>query len=63
MQKLISIWVCDGLPGDCEEKEHLRNYLADGWRIVQMTPLDGNGGGETTDGGGWVFVLLEKTGS
>ena len=59
-QKLVSIWMCDVNSTAGEQKEHLKEYLDAGWRIMQITPLDGSGGGDATASGGWVFVLMER---
>jgi hypothetical protein len=59
-QTFVSIYVTDLYSRDCEVKEHLTDYLAQGWLIKEFKSLDGSGGGETTASGGWIIVLLEK---
>jgi hypothetical protein len=42
-----------------EVEDHLPDLLADGWRVVSMSPV-GTGGGDSRTSG-WLAVLLEKT--
>jgi hypothetical protein len=66
MQKLVTVYLCDlGETGDRELKEHLNEYLSDGWTIKSIIPAGtGTGaGGDSRDYGyiaGWLVVLLEK---
>lgn len=57
-QKLVSIYM-NGSRSTTKE-EHLNEYLKDGWRITQVTALNGAGGCDQSYVYGWVFVVLEK---
>lgn len=67
MQKLVTIafnsW--DGLAIGAAKKmphreveEHLQDLLADGWRVILMSPVGTTGSENRT--AGWLAVLLEK---
>lgn len=65
-QKLVSVYLIDyvfpngdAVAEDTGVKEHLNEYLEEGWRVVQMLPLSGTGGGKEI--AGWLIVLLERS--
>lgn len=64
MQKLITIPLDDDNEEDMKIREHLTEYLENGWRIVQVIPVgSGVGTADEEAGGyvaGWLAVLLEK---
>lgn len=65
MQKLVTIYLTDSEENDQEPKEHLGDYLADGWSIVKITPMGGGAGASSSDFSlcyiaGWFAVLMEK---
>ena len=65
MQKFVTIYLHDYNVSLklCESHEHLEEYLADGWKIVEFTPV-----GIPSPSGYihyqgtrvWIVVLLEK---
>lgn len=65
-QKLVSIFLTGyhGMAGDVQE--HLKEYLAEGWKVKQMEPpsvsaIAGSHAGSRESWGGWLIVLLERT--
>lgn len=64
MQKLITIALDDDNEEDMKVREHLTNYLKDGWEIIQMISVGtGVATGDNESSGyvaGWIAVLLEK---
>lgn len=68
MQRLVTIFLHnhhenaheDGRVG-CIVRDHLTDELAEGWRIVSVTALNGGmGGNESGVARGWLAVLLER---
>lgn len=65
MQKLLTINIDDDNDEDLGVKEHLTEYLEEGWKVLNITPLGGAYGfqqeGEERVGAlGWIAVVLEK---
>lgn len=65
MQKLITINIDDDNDDDLGVREHLNNYLEEGWKVLSVTPLGGSYGFQTNDDEhvgalGWIAVVLEK---
>jgi hypothetical protein len=65
MQKLITINIDDDNDDDLEIREHLNNYLQEGWKVLSVTPMVGTYGFQSADDErvgalGWMAVLLEK---
>jgi hypothetical protein len=64
MQKLVTIFLhCRAQEGDKGVREHLKEELAQGWKVVSMVPVGSTGG--CADGAyivteAWLAVLLEK---
>ena len=42
-------------------KEHLQEYLRDGWVIRDYKTLDGSSSGHSIRHSGWVVVLLDRS--
>ena len=68
MQKLVTIYVNDNWAEARGVCEHLARELADGWRVISVTPV-GSGvahavsaSGFSSEGyvAGWLAVVLEK---
>jgi len=64
MQKLITIPFDDDREEDMRVREHLTQYLENGWQVIQMISLGAGVGtgdeGSSTYVAGWLVVLLEK---
>ena len=65
MQKLITINIDDDNDDDLEIREHLNNYLQEGWKVLSVTPMVGTYGFQSVDDErvgalGWMAVLIEK---
>ncbi len=64
MQKLITIPLDDDNDEDTVVREHLTDYLGNGWKVVQMISVGaGVGTADQEISGyvaGWLAVLLEK---
>ena len=65
MQKLITIYLTDDRNGDTGQKEHLEDYLTDGWSVVSITSVGGGAGAGHSDAyayavSGRFAVLMEK---
>ena len=58
-QKLVTV-ALTGCDSDGQVREHLGNYLSQGWRVVSVTPFGVAGGGKAEDLGGWIVVVLER---
>ena len=67
-QKLVTVFLHDqmspnGAYGDSESgpcfgvREHLEEYLGEGWEIAKLDSIGGAGGCLS----GWVIVVLEKS--
>lgn len=65
MQKLITINIDDDDDDNLGVKEHLPQYLEEGWKVISITPLGGaygfhSGDDERVGALGWIAVVLEK---
>ena len=65
MQKLITINIDDDNDDDLEIREHLNDYLAEGWKVLSVTPMVGTYGFQSADDErvgalGWMAVVIEK---
>jgi hypothetical protein len=65
MQKLMTINLDDDNDDDLEIKEHLSDYLTEGWKVLSVTPMVGTYGFQGPDDErvgalGWMAVLIEK---
>jgi hypothetical protein len=62
MQKLVTVYLDDFdysyTDHQHREREHLQQYLADGWRITSVYGFGGTNEGLTVRG--WIIALLEK---
>jgi hypothetical protein len=62
MQKLVTILLHDNTREHSvhgEVEEHLKDYFAQGWRVVSVTPV-GHTGGQSRGIRAWLAVVLEK---
>lgn len=59
MQKLFTIFISETDSRDRQICEHLSEYLEDGWKVIQITPLI-IAPGEMATIRTWIAVLLEK---
>jgi hypothetical protein len=64
MQKLITIPLDDDNDEDMMVREHLNDYLENGWYITNIIPVGSGVGTSDDDTGayvaGWIAVVLEK---
>lgn len=64
MQKLITIPLDDDNDEDMKVREHLTDYLENGWRVIQMISVGTGVGTADEETGayvaGWLAVLLER---
>lgn len=58
-QRLITIYMTEGVDEDRGLQEHLGDYLQDGWRIVSVTPI-GSGVGSEDTLTAWFAVVLQR---
>jgi len=57
MQKIVTIFLNSIKDSDCQVKEHLKNYIKDGWRVKSITPVGAGDGSHYGGARGWLAVL------
>ena len=58
IQKLVTIFLCASREGDMDVKEHLNDYLTQGWQIKSVMSVGVSGSEDSSSA--WIAVVLEK---